>query len=306
MAQAGPQSNQPGHHSHTATGTFAAYYRLTKPGIIYGNVMTTAAGFLFAQSLQSGPAFDWLRFAAVLTGTALVIAAGCVLNNIMDRHIDAKMERTKDRALVNGSIKIGHAAWFAGLLGAIGVILLARYTNMLTVYIGIAGLYSYVIAYGYSKRQGPIGTIIGSFSGATPILAGYTALTNRLDLAGALVFLAMVIWQMPHFYAIAIYRLSDYRKAGIPVLPAVKGNAHARLHILSYILAYGLTAALLSVLGYTGWCFGIAMVALSAYWFWQGYRTPEADGRWARGMFGSSLTVLLVFSVLLATNAILP
>lgn len=301
MMDAGP------HAGHTAASTATAYYRLTKPGIIYGNVMTTAAGFLFAYSLQAGLPFDWVRFAATLAGTALVIASGCVLNNIMDREIDGKMERTQDRALVSGRIQVSHAAWFAGLLGALGLMLLARYTNMLTVYIGLAGLYCYVVAYGYSKRQGPIGTIVGSFSGATPVLAGYTAVTNRLDLAGVLIFLSMAIWQMPHFYAIAIYRLKDYRRAGIPVLPAVKGKLLAKRYILAYIVAYGGANILLSAFGYTGWTFALVLTGLTAYWLWKGAHGFSANNNaWARKMFGLSLTILLVFSALLATNAILP
>jgi protoheme IX farnesyltransferase len=279
---------------------------LTKPGIIYGNLISALGGFLFAAQGN----INWLLGLAALSGTAFVIASGCTLNNYIDREIDAKMARTKQRALVQGTIPDNHALLYAASLSLAGFAILAFFTNILTLYVGLAGIYCYVVAYGITKRKGPIGTIIGSFAGSTPILAGYTAVTGRLDGAAILLFLAMALWQMPHFYAIAMFRLKDYQNAGIPVLPAVKGTVYAKYSIMGYVAAYGVTVSLLTILGYASYMFLVAMLGLSLLWLWKGTRgfnqKSNADNiTWARGMFGYSLIVMLSFSILLGIESFL-
>ncbi|MDE2589744.1 MAG: heme o synthase, partial [Patescibacteria group bacterium] len=194
------------------------YYLLTKPGIIYGNTITTVAGFLLA---SQGKIYFGL-FMATLFGVSFVIASACVINNYLDRKIDKKMARTQKRALVTHAISPSHALVFATILGILGFLDLVVFTNGITFMIGLIGYIDYIVLYGLSKRKSIYGTLVGSISGATPIAAGYTAVTNRFDIAALLLFLIMVFWQMPHFYAIAIYRLKDYVAAGIPVLPAKK------------------------------------------------------------------------------------
>jgi len=201
-----------------------AYYRLTKPGIIYGNLLTAAAGFLFASKWHIVPGL----FAATLAGTSLVIAAACVYNNYIDRNIDKRMARTKKRALVQGTISGKHALIFATMLGVLGFALLLAYTNTLVTVIGVIAFIDYVVLYGISKRRSVYGTIVGSISGAAPIVAGYVAVTNQFDLGALLLFFILVYWQMPHFYGIAMYRFDDYKAAGIPVLPVQKGMARGR------------------------------------------------------------------------------
>jgi protoheme IX farnesyltransferase len=284
--------------------TLRAYYWLTKPGIIYGNCLSAAAGFLLAAQRD----VDWLVFAAAIGGTALVIAAGCVLNNYMDREIDKKMDRTKRRALVSGTISHRSALIYAAILSLAGFTVLTLFTNTLTVYVGLLGLYFYVIVYGIWKRRSPIGTIVGSISGSASILAGYTAATNQLDVGAGLLFLAMALWQMPHFYAIALYRLDDYRAAGLPVLPAVKGIRHTKIQIMIYIVLYTIATTMLTVFGYTGYVFLGAMVLLGAAWLWKGGIGLQANDAvvWARRMFRFSLLVLLSFCILLSVDAFLP
>ena len=195
------------------------YYLLTKPGIIYGNSINTAGGFLLAAK----GVIDPLLFLAALIGTAFVIGSACVFNNYIDREIDEKMARTKKRALVTGDIPVKNALIFGTLLGILGFLILFSYTNLLTGVIGVIGVVMYVVVYGYFKRRTVHGTLIGSISGAIPPVAGYTAVTNLIDTGAILLFLILVFWQMPHFYAIAVYRIEDYKKAGIPVLSVVKG-----------------------------------------------------------------------------------
>ncbi len=281
-----------------------AYYHLTKPGIIYGNLLSAIAGFFLA---SKGHIDFWLLLATLL-GTALVIGSGCVLNNYIDRDIDVKMERTKKRALVRGIISGRNALLYAGALGIVGFLILSLFTNAWVVAMGLIGILFYVVLYGIAKRRSFLGTIVGTVPGATPIVAGYLAVNNHFDGGALLLFLIMAVWQLPHFYAIAIFRLKDYLAAGLPVLPAKKGIPQTKLHILLCIILYICTAPLLTAFGYTGYSYLFAMTAVSVVWLWkslQGTRTQDATV-WARGMFGFSLVVLLTFSAMLVIDHWLP
>lgn len=283
---------------------FKTYYRLTKPGIIYGNALTAAGGFLLASKWH----IDFRLFLSLLLGTSLVIASGCVFNNFIDRGIDKKMARTKKRALVRGTVTGRNALIYAATLGALGFAILAAYVNVVVVVIGIVGLLDYVILYGYTKRHFVSGTIVGSISGATPVVAGYCAVTNRFDLGALLLLLILVLWQMPHFYAIAMYRFDDYAAAALPVLPVKKGMHQAKLHIVLYIVAFILAVAALTIWGYTGISYLVVMLAVGFVWLWRGFQgfTAPDDKRWARKMFFFSLIVILTLSVMLSVGSVLP
>jgi protoheme IX farnesyltransferase len=277
-----------------------AYYRLTKPGIIYGNAMTAAAGFLFG----SRGHYDVMSFLGALIGTSLVIGAACVFNNIIDRHIDAKMKRTSKRALVTGIISVRNALLYGLFLVMLGLLILALTTNMLVVAIGLIGLIDYLLFYGFFKRRTTLGTLVGSICGATPIIAGYCAATGRFDIGALLLFLIMVFWQMPHFYAIAIYRGKDYAAADIPVLPVVKGAQTAKAHILIYVVLYIAATVLLYTSGHAGYVYLATMLLFGIWWLrWavMGFRAADTN-KWARKMFGNSLIILLVFSFVISID----
>ena len=233
------------------------YYNLTKPGIIYGNLVNLLSGFLLACALTKS--FSLSSMIAVMAGTALVIASGCVINNYIDRGIDKHMKRTKKRALVLGEISGRQALVYAAVLGALGFTVLALWTNAPTVVVGIIGFIDYVVAYGFWKRRSPAGTLVGSISGATPPLAGYLALTGQFDAAALIVFLIFAAWQMPHFYAISLYRSEEYKAAGIPVLPLKKGRQYTKAAIIAYTIVFTVCCIALSIWGYTGVTFAIAM-----------------------------------------------
>lgn len=245
---------------------------------------------------------------ALLAGVALVIASACVVNNYIDRGIDQKMARTKNRALVKGIISGRNALIYAGTLGLAGFAVLIAYTNLLTVLLGIIAFVVYVAAYGVAKRRTVYGTIVGSISGAMPITAGYTAVTGSFDTGALLLFTILVVWQMPHFYAIAMYRYNDYAQARLPVLPIKQGMRAAKQHILAYIIVFVLATLALTAFGYTGYVYAGVMTLLGAAWLQKathGFKTPD-DTRWARKMFGFSLLVLLGFSFMISITAWLP
>jgi protoheme IX farnesyltransferase len=284
------------------------YYNLTKPGIIRGNLLTAAAGFLLA----SGNHIRLGLLLATLIGTSLVIASACVVNNYIDREIDAKMARTKNRAFVKGLVSARAAGIYAAVLAVAGFLVLGIYVNALTVLVGLIGWVFYVVVYGIGKRRTVHGTVIGSISGATPIVAGYTAAADRLDGAALILFLILVLWQMPHFYAIAMYRFNDYKAAGLPVLPVKKGAYRTKLQIMLYITAFTIAAALLTVFGYTGYIYLTVVMLLGLAWLrlgLLGFRTAgdkAADEKWARKMFFFSLIAILVLSIMIALGGRLP
>ena len=281
-----------------------AYYRLAKPGIVYGNDLTAAGGFFLASTNRIGLG----RLAAMLAGLTLVIASACVFNNYIDQGIDKKMSRTKNRALVSGQISGKSAIAYASLLLASGTAVLGFFVNLLSMLLALGAVFAYVVIYGIGKRKTVHGTLIGTIPGAAPPVIGYTAATGKLDSQALLLFLILVCWQMPHFYAIAMYRLKDYKAAGLPVLPAVKGMRRTKLEILVYVILFVSTVISFSASGYTGLTFLVVMGGLGLYWLWKGLSGFNAkdDAKWGRQMFGLSLIILLSLSVMLSIGARLP
>jgi protoheme IX farnesyltransferase len=207
---------------------FKTYLNLTKPGIIAGNLMTTMGGF----ALASRGTIDYFLFLMTIVGLGLIIASACVWNNFLDRKIDARMKRTQNRALVQGTISLRTARRFAIVLGLSGGLLLALYTPWITSVTACLGFCIYTLVYSFWKKNSQYATFIGSLAGAVPIVVGYTAVTGSLDLGAFFLFLLMILWQMPHFFSIALYRLNDYTAAALPVLPVVKGISTTKIHML--------------------------------------------------------------------------
>lgn len=276
------------------------YYQLTKPGIIYGNLLTAIAGFMLAAHghIQLG------LLLAMVTGLAAIIGSACVYNNFIDRDIDKRMARTRTRALAAGRISGRNALLFATILLCLGIVILYVGTNFLTLGAAIFGALAYLVLYGIGKRNTVHGTLIGSISGAVPPVVGYVAVAGHLDIAAGLLFLILVCWQMPHFYAIALFRVDDYAAAGVPVLPVVSGPVATKKQILVYIFAFLISSGLLTLYGYTGFVYLVVMVLLSLGWITLGltsFRMAD-DALWGRQMFKYSLVVLLLWSLLLSVD----
>lgn len=280
------------------------YYRLTKPGIIYGNLITVIAGYAYASRLE----IHIDVFLALITGMALVIASSCVINNVMDRDIDARMERTKNRPLVTGAISMTRALVYGGMLGVLGAAILALHTNMLTTGVALFGAVFYIVAYGFAKRHSAIGTLVGSVSGAVPIFTGYAASTGSFGISGLVLSIILVLWQMPHFYAISIFRMREYAEAGIPVMPLVSGIRYTKFLILCYIPIFTFAELTLTLIHRTGYTYAGIVVFVGVAWFayaLQGIDTDDSDS-WARQMFLFSLMALLVFCIAVSFGRVLP
>lgn len=272
------------------------FITITKPGIIFGNAITvTGAYFLGSQ----GHVFFW-HFLITLLAMSLVIASGCVLNNYIDRDIDKLMERTKNRPTALGLVTGPVAISYAIVLGTAGLLTLYWFINPLTAMVALFGLCVYVFIYSlYSKRNSAYGTAIGGIAGAIPPVVGYCAATNEFDSGAVILFLILFFWQIPHSYAIAIYRLKDYAAASIPVLPVRKNIQAAKKSILWHVIGFAIVCLSLSLLGYTGWIYFIAALMVGAVWLYfsiQGFRA-EDDAVWARKMFLMSIINITVLSV---------
>ncbi len=275
------------------------YYMLTKPGIIMGNLITTAGGFALA--CRAG--FNFFLFFEMLVGLGFVIASACICNNYIDRYADQKMERTKNRGLAKGSISPFKALSLAFVLGLSGLTILAIFTNLLATLVAFLGFLIYVVVYSYVKYFSDCATLLGSISGAVPPVVGYVAVSNRLDMGTLLLFLILVLWQMPHFYSIALYRQDEYAAASIPVLPITKGVYVTKVQMVAYIIAFMAATAMLTVLGYTGYAYLVIATLLGSTWLalsFKGFKAKD-DKRWARKMFALSLVTIVGFSILLAT-----
>jgi protoheme IX farnesyltransferase len=285
--------------------TIRKYVLLAKPGIVCGNMIAATGGFLLA----AGGRMDMALLLPTVAGISLVVASGCVFNNYLDRRLDRKMARTRNRVLARGLMSPRAAVFYGTLLGLAGFTLLRAGAPRLCSVIVLAGFGIYVGVYSlYLKRYSLYATLIGSLAGATPALAGYCAVSNRFDPGALLLLVIFCLWQIPHSYAIAIYRLEDYQAAAIPVLPVIRGIAATRKQIIGYIMAFTAAALMLTFSGYTGYRYLAVVAALGLAWLftaWRGGRGLEG-GPWAKRLFVFSLLSMIALSVMMALDSALP
>lgn len=283
--------------------TLRRYYLLSKPGIIRANVLSAVAGYLYASVFH----IEALTLIGLLTGTTMVIAGACAYNNYFDRGIDAHMQRTSKRGLVTGDISVAKALWYATTMTVIGLLVLAATQNLLTVLLIIVAFVDYVALYGWSKRKSVHGTLVGCISGALPLVAGYTAVTNQFDIQAWLLFALMTAWQMAHFYAIALHRLEDYKAAKIPVMPAVYGEATTKLQTVLYIVAFIVLTGCLAVWGDLGIVGGVLLGGLGVWWLSRALRLYHStpSNTWGLQVFIASLVVITGMSITLAFGPLL-
>jgi protoheme IX farnesyltransferase len=277
------------------------YIKLTKPGIVMGNAITAAAGFMLASKGH----FDPGLFLAAIAGLSLIVASGCVLNNYIDRETDKKMIRTQTRALAMGVISVERALAFSVVLGCMGAAILAIFTNLLTLSIATVGFVMYVWVYSSLKYQTMYGTEIGSVAGAIPPVVGYCAVSHQLDGGALLIFLVIALWQMPHFFAIALFRSKEYAAASIPVLPLVKGITMTKIRMVLYTVAFIVSTVLLTVFGYTGYVYLSVALALGLTWLAlciQGFKAKSTE-LWAYKVFRFSLLVVMGLCLMISVDS---
>lgn len=269
---------------------------LTKPGIVGGNAITAVAGFAVG---SFGHPINVARDYAMLLGLSLVVAGACAVNNYLDRDIDSNMQRTQRRPLVQGTVSAPAALTFGVLLLLAGLLTLAWFTNWVAAAVALTGFVTYTAVYTPSKRKTAYSTIIGSVPGAVPPVVGYAAARGHLDIPALALFLFMAFWQIPHFYAIGIMRLKDYRSAHLPIWPITHGIPSTKRQMFLFMGAFTGTALALPLLGYTSKIVLVLAVILCGQWLWLGWQglSRTDDPQWARAMFTRSLAVLVLLCV---------
>ena len=274
--------------------------QLTKPRITAMVVLTTAVGFLMASRGPLRPA----PFAAVLVGTALVAAGAAVLNQVLERVSDAKMERTRLRPLPAGRVTPGQASRFGGLITVAGLAVLLGLCGALSATLALASWASYLFVYTPLKRRTPLATLVGAVPGALPPVIGWSAAHGTLDPGAFILFAIVFLWQVPHFLAIAWLYRDDYARAGFPMLPVLdrEGSFTARqtlVHSLA-LLAVSLTPA---VAGMAGGVYLAGAAALGgALTVFSARLVGARDVGAARQLFFASIVYLPALSSLLVAG----
>ncbi|RUS46006.1 heme o synthase [Cohnella sp. AR92] len=274
---------------------------LTKPGIIRLNLFAAFGGFWVASQWD----IDGLLLIWVLVGTAFTMASACVFNNYLDREMDTKMARTKERALPMGRLKPSFVLGYAIVLGLIGLTVLFAGVNVLCGFLGLLGIFVYVVVYTmWLKRHSTWSTSIGGVSGAMPPVIGYCAVANTVDAGAWLLFAILFLWQPPHFWSLAIRRVEEYRAAGFPVLPVVKGVLRTKIQMIPYIALLLAASILLYSYEYVGIVFLILNVVILACWLLHalsGFRAKDTV-KWAKTDFLFSVNYLLVMFIAMILN----
>ncbi len=238
----------------------ADWKEMTKPGITLMVVLTAGLGFLLAEGTR--PGFRFLLLLNTLFGTALVSAAGSVLNHVMERETDALMRRTANRPLPTGRIAPDAALLFGIVLAVAGLAWLSVAVNLLTALLGAVAIGGYVFVYTPLKRVSSLATVIGAIPGALPPVMGWSAVTGQVGIAAWVLFGILFFWQMPHFLAIAWLCREDYANAGFPMLTVLDpdGTRTARQMILygAALVPISLMPSILGLMG--GIYFGGALV----------------------------------------------
>jgi protoheme IX farnesyltransferase len=277
------------------------YIQLTKPGILRSNLFAAFAGFWIAAKWE----IDWLLLIYTLIGTTLVLASSCVFNNYLDRDLDVKMKRTSTRALPSGRIQARRVLVYAIILGVLGLATLLIFVNPLSALLGFVGMFVYVVVYtAWLKRTSTLSTVMGSFSGAMPPVIGYVAVTELMDIGAWILFGILFLWQPPHFWALGIRRMEEYRAAGFQILPVVKGIPRTKWQMLPYVVLLIPVSILLYTYNYAGLIYLIAAVVLGVGWLLLCIAGLFAknDDRWAKRTFMFSIYYLLIIFVLMIVN----
>ena len=248
------------------TPSWRDYYEMCKPRVVLLMLLCTLVGMFLAT--EGMVPWDILVFGNL--GVALVAGSAAALNHMIDATIDARMARTMNRPIAQGRVSNTQGAVFVGVTGILGIAILALLVNPLTAWLNLASWVGYGVIYTiYLKRATPQNIVIGGLFGAAPPLFGWTAVTNSIDGGGLLLVLIIFAWTPPHFWALAIDRMEEYKKVDIPMLPVTHGEHYTKVHILLYTIILVLTTILPYLIGMSNILYLLSALALGAvfvYW----------------------------------------
>jgi heme o synthase len=279
----------------------ADFLALAKPRITLFALITTAGGA--ALSPVALPAATWVF---LLAGTGLIVAAANTLNMYLERDIDCRMARTRNRPLPAGRMEPQAALAFGVALAVLAVPLLTFGVDPLTALLGVVAFVAYVHLYTPLKQRTTVATLIGSVPGAMPVLMGWTAATGGIHAGGVVLFGILFLWQVPHFHAIALYRRKDYDRAGLVILPTERGEETTRYAIVFYLAAQVQLTFLLWPIGVAGALYTAAAALLGAGYFAYAVAGIRSGGpRWARNLFFLSIMYLPALMAAMAIDRLI-
>ena len=286
---------------------FRQFYALTKPRVVQLILFCALIGMVLA--VPGVPSMAEIKLAAIASlGIWLVAGAAAAFNCIVEQGIDARMKRTAWRPTARGELNNKQTLLFSAVLGLAGSAVLYVWVNPLTMWLTFATFVGYAVVYTVIlKPLTPQNIVIGGASGAMPPVLGWAAMTGDVGPEALILFLIIFLWTPPHFWALALYRVEDYRKSGLPMLPVTHGSEFTRLQILLYTWVLFAACLLPFVYGMSSWLYLFAAVVLSAgfclyaFWLWRDYSDALA-----RRTFRFSLWHLsLLFAALLADHYLL-
>ena len=253
------------------------YYALTKPRVVQLIVFCALIGMVLA--IPGRPSLADVKLILLASaGIWLVAAAAAAFNCIVEQGIDAKMKRTAWRPTARGQLGNGHTLLFSALLCLAGSAILYWWVNPLTMWLTFATFVGYAVVYTVVlKPLTPQNIVIGGASGAMPPVLGWAAITGDVGPDAMILFLIIFLWTPPHFWALALYRVEEYRKSGLPMLPVTHGSEFTRLQILLYTGVLFAACLLPFIYGMSSWLYLLAAVVLSGgfclygFWLWRDY-----------------------------------
>jgi len=251
-----------------------AYYELCKPRVVVLMILTALVGMHLATS--GAVPFPLMCFA--MLGIALAASSAATINHVIDQQIDAKMGRTQNRPIPTGQVSSFQAFRFAAILGVLSMAILIHWVNVLTAVLTLTTLIGYAVVYTvFLKHATPQNIVIGGAAGAAPPLLGWTAVTGTLDPQSLLLVLIIFVWTPPHFWALAIHRLEEYKKAGVPMLPVTHGVPFTKLCIVLYTFLLVAASLMPFVIGMSGSLYFYTALILGfifVYYAAQLYKSP--------------------------------
>jgi heme o synthase len=279
--------------------SWRSYLELVKPRVVALMMFTVAVGMVL--STPELPAWRVLVFGVL--GIGLVAASAAAINHVIDQRIDAQMLRTRNRPLPRGLLDEVQASVFAAALSLAGASLLLWATNALCTALTLASLVGYAVIYSLVlKPRTPQNIVIGGAAGAAPPLLGWVAVTGQIDPGALVLFLIILMWTPPHFWALAIHRRDDYARAGVPMLPVVRGVSHTAKRILQYAIALWLVSLLPTAIGLAGLPYLLGAWLLGARFVMLAWRLRR-DSSLAMPTFRFSIFYLAaIFALLLADH----
>jgi len=288
-----------------SSSRWSQYRALTKPRVVQLIVFCAVIGMLLA--VPGVP--DLGRALAATVGIWLVASAAAAFNCLVEQHIDRRMTRTAWRPTARGQLGSAQALVFSVLLCAAGSVLLHVWVNPLTMWLTFATFVGYAVVYTVVlKPLTPQNIVIGGASGAMPPVLGWTAMRGEVGPEALMMCLIIFLWTPPHFWALALYRVEDYRKSGLPMLPVTHGPDFTRLNVLLYTLVLFAATLLPFITGMSGWPYLVAAVTLGSVFIAYGVMMwRDYSDALARRCFRFSIAYLaLLFAALLIDHYLMP